>query len=162
MQQLPLEVHLADHAVFDSFHAAGNELLIHQLRLCATTPGHPPLWLSAAPGHGKSHLLQAAVALADGSGRRAAYVPFDASLELPVGVLEGLGALDLVCLDDLQSVAGQPEWEIALFRLYEELRNNGGNLVVASDATPAELVIRSAGSGFTAEVRHHLPGAGAG
>jgi DnaA-homolog protein len=141
MQQLPLEVRLADHAVFDGFHAAGNELLVHQLRAAATAGGHPPLWLWAPPAHGKSHLLQAAVALADEVGRRAAYVPLDAASGLPVGVLEGMGALDLVCLDDLQAVAGQPEWESALFRLYEELRNSGSNLVVASKVPPAETVI---------------------
>jgi DnaA family protein len=140
MQQLPLEVRLADHAVFDSFYAVGNELLLHQLRLGATTPGCPPLWLTAAPGHGKSHLLQAAVALAAGSGRRAGYVALGSSPDLPAGVLEGLGALDLVCLDDLQAVVARPEWEVALFRLYEELRGNGSNLVVATDVMPAELV----------------------
>ena len=140
MQQLPLEVRLADHAVFDSFHAAGNELLVHQLRAAATAAGHPPLWVWAPPAHGKSHLLQAAVARAAEAGRRAAYVPLDAASAMPVGVLEGMGALDLVCLDDLQAVAGQPEWEIALFRLYEELRNSGGNLVLASNGPPAESV----------------------
>jgi DnaA family protein len=139
MQQLPLAVHLADHAVFDSFHAAGNELLVHQLRAGATSSGYPLVWLWASPGHGKSHLLQAAVALADEVGRRAAYVPLDISPALPAGVLEGMGALDLVCLDGLQAVAGQRDWEVALFRLYEELRNNGGSLVVAADGSPAEL-----------------------
>ena len=140
MQQLPLEVRLADHAVFDSFYAAGNELLVHQLQLAATTRGYPPLWLSAPSGHGKSHLLQAAVALADQNGRRAVYLPLGSLPALPAGVLEGLGSLDLVCLDDLHAVAGQPEWEIALFGLYEELRGNGSNLVVATEVMPAELV----------------------
>lgn len=141
MQQLPLEVRLADHAVFDSFHAAGNELLVHQLRAAATAAGHPPLWLWAPPAHGKSHLLQAAVALADEAGRRAAYVPLDASAALPVGVLEGMGMLDLVCVDDLQAASGRPEWELALFGLYETLRSGGGNLVVASKGPPAETPI---------------------
>lgn len=142
MQQLPLEVRLADHAVFDSFHAAGNELLMYQLRAAATLAGHPPLWLWAPSGQGKSHLLQAAVARADEAGRQAAYVPLDVIPPLPVGLLEGMGTLDLVCLDNLQAVAGQPVWETALFRLYEELRNNCGNLVLATDSPPAELALR--------------------
>lgn len=140
MQQLPLDVRLADHAVFDSFHAAGNELLVHQLRAGATTPGQPPLWLWASPGQGKTHLLQATVALAAAQGRRAAYVPLDASPALPAGVLDGMGTLDLVCLDDLQAVAGQSGWESSLFRFYEALRNTGGNLVLAADGPPAGLV----------------------
>ncbi|MBM4220688.1 MAG: DnaA regulatory inactivator Hda [Gammaproteobacteria bacterium] len=141
MQQLPLEVRLADHAVFESFHAAGNELLVHQLQAAATLPGQPPLWLWAPPGQGKSHLLQAAVALADETGRRAAYLPLDSSPPLPAGVLEGMGTLALVCLDDLQVVTGQPEWERALFVLYEELRASGGNLIVAGTVPPGESVI---------------------
>ena len=140
MQQLPLDVRLADHAVFESFHATGNELLVHQLRTVATTPGQPPLWLWAPAGQGKTHLLQATVALAAAQGRRAAYLPLDASPALPAGVLDGMGALDLVCLDDLQAVAGQRGWEIPLFRFYEALRNTGGNLVLAADGPPAELV----------------------
>lgn len=139
MQQLPLDVRLADHAVFASFHAAGNELLVHQLRAGATTRCQPPLWLWAPPGQGKTHLLQASVALAGEQGRRAAYLPLDAAPALPAGVLDGMGALDLVCLDGLQAVAGQPGWERSLFRFYEALRNNGGNLVVAADGPPAEL-----------------------
>ena len=80
---------------------------------------------------------------------------------LPVGVLEGMGALDLVCLDDLQAVAGQPEWEIALFRLYEELRNSGGNLVVASNGPPAESVFGLRGSRLAPEVGHDVSRAAA-
>lgn len=139
MQQLPLEVRLADHAVFDSFHAAGNELLVHQLRAVATTHSQPLLWLWSPAGQGKTHLLQATAALADEQGRRAGYVPLDPSAALPPGVLDGMGTLDLVCLDDLHAVAGQPGWEAALFRFYEELRSKGGNLVVAADGPPAEL-----------------------
>ncbi len=139
MQQLPLEVRLADHAVFDSFHAVGNELLVHQLRASATVAAQPLLWIWAPAEHGKSHLLQAAVALAAETGRRASYVPLDASLALPSGVLDGLGMFDLVCLDDLQAIVAQPEWEIALFRLFEELRRNAGNLVVATSEPPAGM-----------------------
>ena len=139
MQQLPLEVRLADHAVFGSFHAAGNELLVHQLRTAASMPGQPPLWLWSPTGQGKTHLLQATVALADERGQRAGYVPLNTSPALPAGVLDGMGALDLVCLDDLHAVAGQPGWESALFRFYEELRGRGGNLVVAAGGPPAEL-----------------------
>lgn len=142
MQQLPLEIRLADHAVFGSFHAAGNELVVSQLQDAATASGGPMLWLWGAEGAGRTHLLQAAAAAAGQAGRRAAYVPCHPSFALPAGVLEGLGALDLVCLDDLDAVAGQPEWEGCLFRLYEELRQHGGRLVVAASVPATEAGIR--------------------
>lgn len=142
MEQLPLEIRLADHAVFENFHAAGNELVVSQLREAAAISGGPMLWLWGAEGTGRTHLLQACTAAAGVAGRRAAYVPCHPSLGLPAGMLEGLGILDLVCLDDLDAVAGHPDWEAQLFRLYEDLRQHGGRLVVAAGVPPAEAGFR--------------------
>jgi len=139
MEQLPLEIRLADHAVFDNFHTSGNELVVSQLRSAATAGHGPMLWLWGAAETGRTHLLQACTAAASQAGRRAAYVPCP---EVPAGMLEGLGVLDLVCLDDLDAVAGQPDWEVPLFRLYEELREGGGRLVVAAAVPAAEARFR--------------------
>ena len=46
--------------------------------------------------------------------------------------LEGLQVLDLVCVDDLDSVAGNPAWERALFNCFNEVRSAGGCLLVSS------------------------------
>ena len=59
MSQLALPLRLADHAVFDTFLAAGNEAAVDYLRsLAAAPPGHGA-WVWGAPATGKSHLLQA-------------------------------------------------------------------------------------------------------
>lgn len=137
MRQLPLEVRLADHAVFASFYPAGNELVLSQLEEAATQPGGPMVWIWGAEGCGRTHLLQATAAAAGQAGRRAAYIPCDPAAALPPGVLEGLGDLDLVCLDDVDLTAGQSPWEAALFRLFEDLRQVGGRLVVAGSVPAA-------------------------
>lgn len=142
MEQLPLEIRLADHAVFENFHLTGNELVVSQLKEAAAVSGGRMLWLWGAGGTGRTHLLQACTAAADRLGRRAAYVPCHPSLGLPAGVLEGMGVLDLVCLDDLDAVAGHPDWEAHLFRLYEALRQNEGRLVVAAAVPPTEAGFR--------------------
>lgn len=138
MQQIPLEIRLADHAVFASFHPAGNEVLVHELRQSVSTRGRPMLWLWGPAQSGKSHLLQACAADASEHGLTAAYLPLGAVHGLPVGALDGLGALDLVCLDDVERTAGDPAWERALFGLFEALRQAGGRLVVSSEAPPGE------------------------
>jgi len=51
-------------------------------------------------------------------------------------------ALDLVCLDDFERVAGDEHWERALFRLVNGLYLAGGRLVVAAAGAPAEVGIR--------------------
>jgi len=139
MQQLPLEIRLADHAVFNNFHAAGNELVIHELKAVASRAPQPMLWIWGPPESGRSHLLQACVAAADDLGRRAVYLPLERTLGLPAAALEGLGELDVVALDDIDAVAGDADIERAVFALFEQLRQAGGRLVVAATVPPGEL-----------------------
>lgn len=141
MQQLPLEIRLADHAVFRNFLPVGNELVIHELKAAAARDALPMLWVWGLPESGRSHLLQACVAEADELRQRAAYVPLDRTLALPPAALEGLGALDLVALDDIDAIAGDAAFEVAIFGLYEQLRQNGGRLVVAAATAPDEVRI---------------------
>jgi DnaA family protein len=139
MEQLPLEIRLADHAVFNNFLATGNEHVIHELKAVASRALQPMVWLWGLPESGRSHLLQACIAAADDLGRRAAYLPLDRSLGLPAAALEGLGELDVVGLDDIDAVAGDAGIERALFALFEQLRQSGGRLVVSAAAPPGEV-----------------------
>ena len=139
MQQLPLEIRLADHAVFNNFLPAGNELVIHDLKATAERAHLPMLWVWGLPESGRSHLLQACIAAADERGRRAAYVPLDRTLALPAAALDGLGDLDVVGLDDIDAIGGKTEFEQAVFRVFEQLRQSGGRLVVTAAAPPGEI-----------------------
>ncbi len=139
MQQLPLEIQLADHAVFSNFLPAGNELVIHELKAAAARAAQPMLWVWGLPESGRSHLLQACIAAADELGRRAAYLPLDRTLALPAAALEGLGELDVVGLDDIDAIAGDAGLEQAVFALFEQLRQSGGRLVVTAAAAPGEI-----------------------
>jgi DnaA family protein len=69
-----------------------------------------------------------------------------------VGVLEGLTLLECVCLDDLDRVIGQLEWERALFALLREIQEREGRLLVAAKAPPAlqSWKLPDLGSRFTA------------
>jgi len=142
MQQLPLEIQLADHAVFGNFLPAGNELVIHELKAAAARAELPMLWVWGLPESGRSHLLQACIAAADERGRRATYLPLDRTLALPVAALEGLGELDVVGLDDIDAIAGDAGFERAVFGLFEQLRQSGGRLVVTASAAPGEIRFR--------------------
>ena len=87
MSQLALPLRLADHAIFETYLATGNEALVDYLRsLTSAAPGQGA-WIWGAPATGKSHLLQAAC---ERFGDRAAYVPLQALAGAGTGVLEGL------------------------------------------------------------------------
>ncbi|MGB8327523.1 MAG: DnaA/Hda family protein, partial [Steroidobacteraceae bacterium] len=74
-----------------------------------------------------------------GTRERAGYFPLVALAPLGAGALDGVAALDCVCIDDLQQVIGRRDWERALFNLYREMDETSRRLVVAADAPPVGL-----------------------
>ena len=138
MSQLVLPLRLADHAVFASFLTDGNETLVATLVGLASGEAGQGCWIWGAPATGKTHLLQA---VCDEAGDRSVYVPLDMLADAGPGILEGLANRDLVCIDDIQQVVGSQDWEIALFNLFNDLQEAGGNLLVAANAAPREVGI---------------------
>ena len=57
-------------------------------------------------------------------------------------MLEGMGNLDLVCVDDVHAVAGRPAWEEQLFRLFEQLGQRGARLEIAAERAPLHTHFR--------------------
>jgi len=148
--QLPLALTVADHARFDTFVGAANEAAMEHTRAVAAGRADS-LWLWGAPGSGKTHLLQAACRDAAAAERRAMYVPLAAGLEPEM--LAGLDAVDLLALDDVDSVAGAGDWERALFVLLNGVAERRGGLLLAASAAPAaagfrlpDLASRAAGA----------------
>lgn len=137
MQQLALDVRLADHARFDNFHQGSNGLILATVQAMAGGGLPPAAWLWGPHGAGKSHLLQAAVAAAHEQGRSTAYLPLAELASLPATVLDGMGSLQLLALDDPAAVAGDAGWERALLHLYEQLQAGGGRLLVGAGMAPA-------------------------
>ena len=136
MRQIPLGVRLPDRAVFAGFLPAHNVQALEHVRRVAGGEGSGLTWLCGPGGCGKTHLLQAACAAA--SARvRAGYVPLAAVATLGVGVLDGLLQLECLCLDDIDRVAGQADWERAIFSLLRELEDTGGRLLLAAQTPPA-------------------------
>lgn len=151
MQQLPLGVRIPDRAVFESFFPAKNLQAVEHAARVAGAAAQGTTWICGPVSVGKTHLLQAIVARAGKTGR-AGYFPLMELAALGVGVLEGLTLLECVCLDDLDSVVGQLEWEKALFGLLREIQDRDGRLVVAAKAPPAlqSWALPDLGSRFTA------------
>ncbi|MFM7799661.1 MAG: DnaA ATPase domain-containing protein, partial [Planctomycetota bacterium] len=148
MQQLPLGIRLRERATFEVFVVSAVNLeSVGRVRGLAERGG--VVWLWGAEGCGRSHLLQAVCAAAPPE-MRAGYLPF-AELA-PAGVpalaaLEGAGALDLLCLDDLDAAIGEREFEVALFGVYRALEERRGSIVVGASAPPTSLAWALADSG---------------
>jgi DnaA-homolog protein len=138
MRQIPLGVRLADRALFASFLPAHNAEALQHLQRLASGAAGALTWLCGPPGAGKSHLLQATCAAAS-EHMRAGYVPLADVAALGVGVLEGLPQMECLCLDDVDRVAGQLDWERGIFGLLREMEEGGARLILAAGGPPALL-----------------------
>lgn len=135
MSQLVLPLQLQDHAVFDSFWPAGNEALVAFLTDLCGKGLSPGCWIWGRPATGKTHLLQA---VCERGGDRSVYLPLRRFAEAGPEVLGGLENRQFICLDDIDTIAGNPQWERSLFFLCNQALDARGTLVISASATPRE------------------------
>ncbi len=148
-KQLPLGVRLRDTSVFASYFPGRNSSVVDALqaltaRRAGPSDGPTCVWVHGPLSVGKTHLLQAMCARANGDAQSAAYLPLAEVAQLGGEILSGYGQFSLVCLDDAETVASSADWERALFRLHRELDEQGARLVLAATAPPAALPFRLA------------------
>lgn len=137
MSQLALPLRLADHAVFESFLRTGNEALVSVLEQLADGEGQG-CWLWGPAATGKTHMLQA---VSERAGDRSVYVPLRMLGDAGPAILDGLASRDLICIDDIDSVAGNAEWEGALFDLCNQILDADRILVVSAMMSPRECPV---------------------
>ncbi len=119
----------------ENFIAGRNVELLSVLRHALDkSQSERSFYLWGETGSGKSHLLRAAVAQAQSSGVKSVYlharVPEAAELE----------AMQLVAVDQVEALDEYAQ--IALFALYNRLRESGGVLLVSGSSAPAHLQLR--------------------
>lgn len=138
--QLTLGVSLDDDAQFENFYtSAENQALIDAL---VADSGESFLYLWGNESSGLSHLLQATCHRATATGRGAIYIPLLERSQFAPQILEGSETLSLVCIDDIESIAGDEEWESAIFTAFNALQQTGTRLIVASHSPAQRLSIR--------------------
>lgn len=134
-----MRVGLADEASFENFYSGqnANSNLLNYLQA-----GTPDLLYLYGPAHsGVSHLLIAISKQAELVGLRTQYIPLKELLDAPAAMLGQLDSLDLLCLDDIDSVAQLDNWQLEIFHLFNRLREQETGIVFGSHLVPAELEI---------------------
>ena len=121
-QQLSLPIHQIDDETLENFYSDNNALLLNSLRQNMTDLQQQFFYLWGSQSVGKTHLLRALCNEYIQQQRSAIYVPLSKSQYFSTAVFENLEQQELVCLDDLQTIIGNSEWEIALFDLLIALR----------------------------------------
>lgn len=138
-RQLTLGVGLDDDARFENFligyenqqaldylQADGDEQFVY-------------IWGSGSPG--LTHILQAACHSSTSKGRSALYLPLKEKSQLSPQILEGLSSLSLICIDDIDVIAGDASWESALFTAFNSIKESHTQLIIAGKTAPQNLEV---------------------
>jgi chromosomal replication initiator protein len=134
---------------FDSFVVGpANRLASAAARRAADSPGtsYNPLFLYSAPGLGKTHILTAIAHHSEKArSGKVEYMALEEYLERLESSLKGgqrdgrYADLDILLLDDVQFLTGQPEAQEMLLKTLDQLSAAGGQIVLASDRPPADI-----------------------
>ena len=135
-EQIPIQFDLKAEQSFTSFYTACHQEVIQYLTDTASGKANQQIYLWGSKGLGKTHLLQACCQQAHQRQRSAFYLPLQKN-QLPApDVLEGLEALDLVCIDNIENCAGDSAWELALFNFYNLNRDSDHQLIISAHCPP--------------------------
>ena len=130
MTQLLLNIAPDWAPTLDNFVAGRNVELLSALRhALAGMANERFFYLWGEAGSGKSHLLQAVVEQARALGQPAAYA---------CGTVPH--AAQVIAVDDVEAL--DDATQVALFELYNRLRESGGMLLVSGAAAPTHLRLR--------------------
>lgn len=118
MTQLAFPPPINHWARFENFFWQNNSVLRDALlaSLSFQPSSERIFYLWGEKGSGKSHLLQASCQLTP-----CAYLPLKEIMEMGPEILENLEDLQLIAIDDCDHIAGNREWEEALFHCYNKV-----------------------------------------
>ena len=143
--QLSLPLYLPDDETFASFWPGENPSLIAALQSALQQEHGSYLYFWSREGGGRSHLLHAACAELSARGEAVGYVPLDKRTWFVPEVLDGMEQLALICIDNIECIAGDEPWEMAIFDLYNRILETGRTrLLITGDRPPRQLNLKLA------------------
>jgi DnaA-homolog protein len=150
LTQLPLSIGLRVDATLENFYIShANAMTVNAIKQFCQHPNEHFFYLWGNGGSGISHLLQAIQHQAAHSNIH--YLPLAELFETAGSysrnysledMFSHLESLDLIVIDDLEKITDIENGEIALFHLYNRLRDQGKQLIVGAHASPRELPLQ--------------------
>lgn len=138
--QLVLGVSLQDEAKLDNYLGfSANSQVIDLLQSTDSVQQLVYLWGNL--GSGRTHLLQALCHQQTELGNSVLFLPCEERHQYGIEILQGANTLSMVCIDDVDSLAGDPIWEAELFRTYNEVLETDTRLLVSASCPPQQLAV---------------------
>ena len=135
-EQLPVDFEFRGNPTFADFHPGSNREIIDHLRKTVGGTGEQFIFLWGKKGYGKSHLLQACCQEASNQGIGAFYLDLSDSASTDTELFTGLEGFQIVCLDNIDKLAGRSAWELAFFNFFNQHRDRNHRLILSASCAP--------------------------
>ncbi len=123
---------------FGNFLSSQNQQLVDHLKKISSVSAVPITMVCGAAGSGKSHVLLASARHHNDECRAVLYLSLGNPAATPA-MIQNPQNQDIICVDNVDLVAGDAGWELALFNLFNEAKEHGTALVFSSSVSPSEI-----------------------
>jgi len=110
---------------------------INNLSVLSNLKGEEDLVIYGTSKVGKSFLLQSLCNYFSEANKSSLYIPLKELSSYETGLLDNLEKLNLVCIDDLEIIAGDNKWETAIFNLINDCLLSSCRIVFCSNINPS-------------------------
>lgn len=135
-RQLPLSLSPDVVPSYDNYYPGPNGLAVGVLQRFASSADDMQVYVWGGVHSGKTHLLLAAHNDHVTSGNKSFYISLKDS-SLSVDLFDALDDYALLAIDDIDCIAGQKDWEQALFNLINFVRERSGKIIFSASTAPA-------------------------
>ena len=141
-KQLIFPFQINQKASFENFFCSpDNHYLITRLSEFVTSNDAHELIISGEMGAGKSFLIQAICNELGLKHKKFVFIPMKKAINMGIEIFQDLASLDAICIDDLQLILANGNWEKALFNLINDCQQSGCSLILSLGITkPLEEV----------------------
>jgi DnaA family protein len=88
---------------------------------------------------GKSFLLQSTCNYYASDYNSSVYIPISEAIKHGTGFIDSLEGLDLICLDDIDLIASNKDWEVGIFNLINDCLSSNCRLIFSSCKNPSSI-----------------------
>ena len=140
-RQLALQIQINERASLNNFFVSkNNDKTIQILKDLLNSKNGVQIFIDDLGSNGKSYLLQAICNDFSNSNNSSIYIPMHEVINLDPSILEGVGDLNLICIDDVDLISKRGEWEIALFNLINECYEKECLLLLSGSINKLEAI----------------------
>jgi DnaA family protein len=142
IKQIALPLSLDRQFSFDNFVSDQAELIVASLKALVLGEGEAQIGLWGSAASGKSHLLNAS---ADFARRKGVVLQIYDAVQLQhcaASEFEGYGDCDVLAIDNLDAIAGNPEWEAFFYQVINRCRDGDYRFLFALTDKPDDLRTR--------------------